>query len=630
MASETRGAGTAANLGSGHEWTNLSNVLTDNGNTTESGITAGTESRYLRLTNFGFAISGTIDGIELSVRRFKNGTLNIKDRYVRPVKSDDVVGSDVAKSDLWGDTAATVTYGGATSLLGTTWTDTEINASDTGFAISAWDHDSGAPVFVEDLASIEYATLTVHYTPAAVGEEIERSVSQTLTFTDSFEPGFEGWFFPSSVVKVSAADTSGLHTWNFDVANLLAFPDYTFAHTQNPPRLRFAFPDQEIGADTQVTRIAIKFFISGGAGTADVDNRYSLYLLDNTEPIGNEQVLIHTEAAYNGTKTLEISSTNWGLSQNALKNVLNNAPGFLLKLEQNDAKNMWHVACLIKIETMVSTGITDEQTLVLTDEVAREVEYVRVINQTATFTQNIKHAGINHENIEQTFGFAQSLGIESPPAENTNPKVSNMYYERLLALYRPSLVLPLNESAGVKAFNLVGSIGTWKGATPTYRHSSFNPEKRNKAISISASYIQHTFPSLQLPFTFSVWFNTASADRQALLSLEGIVLYLHEGKLKFTYGAESLETSISFNHNAWHFASVICRIDGFTLALNSHALSKAVALSNPTSSVLNIGRKLDGDTEYFNGSIDEVIAIPSALTVSQLTAIRDMALKGIK
>ncbi len=140
---------------------------------------SGTGSDFLKATSFGFSIeAGSIEGIEVTVEGYSTkaagGIADDYDIYI--VKGDSIrtTSTDHAYITNWSQTETTWTYpetGGATDDWGVLegWTDTDINDSGFGVAISVYDDGSKTPV-----AYIDNIQIKVYYT--TLGGEATTSV----------------------------------------------------------------------------------------------------------------------------------------------------------------------------------------------------------------------------------------------------------------------------------------------------------------------------------------------------------------------------------------------------------------------------------------------------------------------
>lgn len=134
----------------------------DNSRAVSGGLSTGEVSKYLKATGFGFTVpaGATIDGISVSIERQGD---SCADNSIKIVKALTVTGTEQSAGATWvvgTDTVAT--FGGPTSLWGTTWTDTDINNSGFGVAVSAVGVAPGGSA-----ARIDHISITVYYTVGA-------------------------------------------------------------------------------------------------------------------------------------------------------------------------------------------------------------------------------------------------------------------------------------------------------------------------------------------------------------------------------------------------------------------------------------------------------------------------------
>ena len=135
MAANVIGTGTI-------NWTNPTNVYVDDVLYATAVLSSGQGTRYIRATNYGFAIPGTatITGILVSVMRQSSsdsGGKSIIDTSVSLVKNNIITGNNNASPIAWPVTMTAQNYGGAGNLWGTTWTPAEINNANFGVAFAA-------------------------------------------------------------------------------------------------------------------------------------------------------------------------------------------------------------------------------------------------------------------------------------------------------------------------------------------------------------------------------------------------------------------------------------------------------------------------------------------------------------
>lgn len=159
-------ASAASNVGltgSASSWINPSNsISSDNQYAIATFPTNGDYSDYLQVTDFGFNLpaSSVILGIVVDVER--NGD-RVKDNQIRIVKGGVIGNTDRSLTSNWPNTDAYAQYGGTTDLWGETWTHTDINATNFGFAISASRVGGGQG---NAIASVDHVRITIHYDTA--------------------------------------------------------------------------------------------------------------------------------------------------------------------------------------------------------------------------------------------------------------------------------------------------------------------------------------------------------------------------------------------------------------------------------------------------------------------------------
>lgn len=144
-------------------WSNPTNVFTSNDVRAEIAlILSGTfHSHFLKATNFGFAIpaGATINGIVVQVERSQTGT-TINDGYACIVKTGTIITSvNKASATKWPTTDTIASYGSSSDLWGQSWTVADINASNFGFAVTAFN-----PSSTTSTARIDAISIIVYYT----------------------------------------------------------------------------------------------------------------------------------------------------------------------------------------------------------------------------------------------------------------------------------------------------------------------------------------------------------------------------------------------------------------------------------------------------------------------------------
>ncbi|TVR74444.1 MAG: hypothetical protein EA415_05695 [Sphaerobacteraceae bacterium] len=158
-------AGGATNVFSGaggnSAWSSLSHVVEEeNGEVSTAGVSSGTPTQILVLSDFGFDIpdEATIVGIEVEVWRSAEGSEPVSDRMIHLTKNGTSgVGDNLNDDVAWPSSITSRTYGADDWLWNTSlgWYPSDINADSFGLLIRARG-DNGT-------AQVDAAQITVHY-----------------------------------------------------------------------------------------------------------------------------------------------------------------------------------------------------------------------------------------------------------------------------------------------------------------------------------------------------------------------------------------------------------------------------------------------------------------------------------
>ena len=163
----------------GRPWTNPANVFTANSTNAMAAPLntmpncAGANCFYtagLVTANYMFAIPGvaTVDGIMVEVMRMSiNGS--VYDSTVKVLKAGMPVGQNKASLIAWGNTLGYTVYGGAADLWGTTWTPADINNTNFGTYLTAYNQST----VQQPGAMIDHIRITIYYTmPVGIQESV--------------------------------------------------------------------------------------------------------------------------------------------------------------------------------------------------------------------------------------------------------------------------------------------------------------------------------------------------------------------------------------------------------------------------------------------------------------------------
>jgi hypothetical protein len=172
--------GTAANVNNASygAWSGYDNIKADDSEsayTVTNGNADKNPSDYLTATNFGFSSTdipsgATINGIEFVINRRGSEADSQYDYQLYMLKAGSQHGDNLASATKWPTSLTDATYGGATSLLGGTWAQTDIVGVTTfGFQLSIKNH---IPSDAAEFTYVEHVKLRVYYTEGAGGVTI--------------------------------------------------------------------------------------------------------------------------------------------------------------------------------------------------------------------------------------------------------------------------------------------------------------------------------------------------------------------------------------------------------------------------------------------------------------------------
>lgn len=162
MASEGPNSPTSAanDAGAGDTaWFNPTNALSSDDSRATVTLVANT-SQILTLSGFGFSIPAdhTVLGIVVEIEKASDGSTDFVDHTVRLTKMSVAEGDNKADTvTLWSGTEGYVSYGGASDLWGTTWTDTDVNDAGFGVVFRVECPDGSG------LAQVNHVRVTVYY-----------------------------------------------------------------------------------------------------------------------------------------------------------------------------------------------------------------------------------------------------------------------------------------------------------------------------------------------------------------------------------------------------------------------------------------------------------------------------------
>jgi len=155
---------TISEVGNSYNWVDQDNIKILNTTTfaySDMDATLGTDYLIAETFNFNIPPAAIINGIEMKVMRKATTNGTIKDGFIHLRSLGTLKGENKAIVDSYTTTWSEITYGGPTDLWGTTWTYTEINASNFGCSFRPV---QPGPASLQRVQAA-YIKLKVYYTP---------------------------------------------------------------------------------------------------------------------------------------------------------------------------------------------------------------------------------------------------------------------------------------------------------------------------------------------------------------------------------------------------------------------------------------------------------------------------------
>ena len=192
-------------------WSNPTNIYASENTRASVTLSGTTATNYLSASSFGFSIptDATIIGITASIERVRNGgtTGAARDNVVRLVKGGTVIGDNKAATGTnWPTTEAAATYGSSIDLWGTTWTPSDINASNFGLVVAA----AGAAAGADRVANVDQILINVAYTTPVTSTSQSQSQDYCIPGDSSVcNPPIGHWKMDENTGSTSTFDSSG-------------------------------------------------------------------------------------------------------------------------------------------------------------------------------------------------------------------------------------------------------------------------------------------------------------------------------------------------------------------------------------------------------------------------------------
>lgn len=141
-------------------WSNVNNATSSDDAYATCAMGGLDSSDFLDATNFGFNIASgsSIRGIKVEIERKGSATNAVSDILIQIIKGGTATGTSQSLGANWPTTDAYESFGDRDNLWGTTWTTTDINASNFGVRIQAVNNTGSSKT-----ASVDHIRITVYY-----------------------------------------------------------------------------------------------------------------------------------------------------------------------------------------------------------------------------------------------------------------------------------------------------------------------------------------------------------------------------------------------------------------------------------------------------------------------------------
>lgn len=155
-------ASTVANGGASQAWSNPNNIKVADGLFASLAMTSFATSQFLEGTNFGFAVNGTINGIQVDVK-YTGTNNNINGITVGLLKNGNPTGLSKSLLPIPASNMQ-VSFGGPNDLWGANWLAADINSSNFGMQIN-W---STGAINATSTVNVDYVQITIFTQPGAL------------------------------------------------------------------------------------------------------------------------------------------------------------------------------------------------------------------------------------------------------------------------------------------------------------------------------------------------------------------------------------------------------------------------------------------------------------------------------
>lgn len=643
-------------------WSNPGNITAQDTSRATATASGTASTHYVKGSSYGFAIpSGvTITGIVVTVGKFRNGgaTGQIRDNSVRLLKGGVYTGSDYADTSTnWTTGQSTITYGGTTDLWGTTWTDTDINASNFGAALSA----KGTVAGTDRVANVDYIIITVYYNNGVTIANQCMVIGVTAGFTPSVAT-IDGNALVLQQSNTSpvyytysyAGLTSGWHTLSFTIPSTstmsMIYSSWVGVDQTTPVEVvstvSTGFASSGSASVTTLTAadILVEYLVGSFLGT------YAYTTLATVTPpsLHSGYTSAPTAGSYTMTES-GVSTTNYAIGILALKpagggtsytstltETITNSDVLIRVNVRNLTESLTNTDTFIR-----STARTLSETLTNTASVLKSSvrTLVESVTNTDVFTSVKSKVQILTETLTNTDTLIRSLGRTLTEAiTNTATFTSVVPLSSGLKSY-----WKLDESSGTAADSVGTETLTLQASTTFATGKINNGITQSSASSVGAvGATSGNLDFTQYPLAVSAWFNTSRntsvpngdmmifSKQQTASPFDRFTLSVDPttGFAKGGYFGSGTSGSITgasaLNNSAWHHAVfTISSSGGGTLYIDGSSVGTTTysgTLGTTKKTTLGINWDVSTNNPFY-GSLDEIGVWNRELTSAEVTRL---------
>jgi hypothetical protein len=156
--SEQQYPSSASNISTGTDWTNLSNITSEDGSYVSCDVASGSNSKFLQIffNNFNIPSYATIVGVLVEIKRYKDGAGTFNESW-SGIRTGVELGTNFAGSPAWSTSETFDSVGGSTELHGLTLTPDDFNTGNVKYRCRIYATGNSVQGYIDT------ARMTVYY-----------------------------------------------------------------------------------------------------------------------------------------------------------------------------------------------------------------------------------------------------------------------------------------------------------------------------------------------------------------------------------------------------------------------------------------------------------------------------------